>query len=121
MPIGRILDRVQSADGIADGPTRAFAGAVVAAWSTLFRWADQVTEWVRTQEAHPLAAARLVTATIGTGDTTIFHGLGRVPTGWWVASPNASATVWSQTASAIPAETIVLRASAAVTVTLVVF
>jgi len=53
---------------------------------------------------------------IGTGDTYVPHGLGRVPRGFIAVSPNANATIYtSGTASPDAARIAVLIASAAVT------
>ena len=56
---------------------------------------------------------------VGTSDTQVAHGLGRMPRGWFLVSPAADARVW-QTADA-SATLLTLRASAAVTTSLWVF
>lgn len=48
------------------------------------------------------------------------HGLGHAPRGWVVAGRNANATVW-ETASDTPNATLVLNASADVTINLWLF
>ena len=61
----------------------------------------------------------LVTATIGTGDTVVTHGLGAPVQTWEVVDINANAVVWkSATAPSNPRMQIVLKASGTVTVKL---
>lgn len=59
-----------------------------------------------------------ITALIGTGDTIIKHQLTRTPIGYLIISKDANADVW--TISLARGE-IVLKASAAVTVTMFLF
>lgn len=73
-------------------------------------------------QSNVLEGARLlVNVAIGTGDTRIYHGLGRSPVSWLVARPSGNAVVWEQTTSPAPGEYLLLRASAAVTCDLVVW
>lgn len=58
---------------------------------------------------------------VGTGDTRLDHGLGRAIKGFLVVRQHGSASVFEGTPSTAPAVFLNLRASAAVTVTLVVF
>ena len=61
----------------------------------------------------------LVRATLGTGDTVVTHGLGYVPRTWEIVDRDANANVWrSPTVNQRASSTIILRASAAVTVLL---
>lgn len=70
-----------------------------------------------------LDVARVVAdKAIATGDTPVPHGLGRVPRGYIVVKRSAAETVYDGAAPhARPAEFINLRASAAVTCSLVFF
>lgn len=59
---------------------------------------------------------------IGTGDTYVAHGLGRVPRGFIAVAPNANATIYtSPTVNTNVDRMLCLRASAAVTSRLWVF
>lgn len=60
-----------------------------------------------------------ITLTIST-PLTINHGLGYAPRGWIVCKKNAGADVW-ETASTIPSKTLILNASATVTISIWVF
>lgn len=73
-------------------------------------------------EASPLAGAVVVTQTIGTGDTRVYHGLGRVPAYFWVVRRAADVRVFDGAVpEAIdPANYITLRASSSQTVSLAV-
>lgn len=73
-------------------------------------------------EGSPFAGAVVVTQAIGTGDTRVYHGLGRVPKYFWVVRASADVRVFD---GAVPETTdsanyITLRASSAQTVTLAV-
>ncbi len=57
---------------------------------------------------------------IATSDTRVYHGLGRAARGRIIVYQSADARVWD-VASSNPSEYMVLRASAAVTVKLMVF
>ena len=55
-------------------------------------------------------------------DTKIDHGLGRSPRGFVILSKNATADVWtSTTTNARPELTLIVKSSAAVTVTVWIF
>lgn len=60
-----------------------------------------------------------VTFTAATTDTTVFHGLGAPVLTWEIVDRDADANVWrSDTVNARPRETIILQASAPMTVLL---
>lgn len=85
-------------------------------------WIDRMMELIQKSFDSLLRAVTndiIVTATIGTGDTVVRHGLGAPPTSWEVVDINANAVVWrSATVNATPAQTIILKASAPVIVKL---
>lgn len=71
---------------------------------------------------YPVLNNHTVSATIGTGDSAVNHGLGRKLVGWIVVGKNANATVWeSETANPRPSDQIILKATAEVKVTLYFF
>ena len=72
--------------------------------------------------AIPVLDGRLVKAQMLTPgqDNPVNHGLGRTPAGWILAGQNAQAGVW-EVAGTTPGKTLILRASALVTVNLWIF
>jgi hypothetical protein len=59
---------------------------------------------------------------LASGDNTINHKLGRKLQGWYIVGQNASATFYDkQSTNSMPNLTLVLNASGAVTVNMVVF
>jgi len=71
----------------------------------------------------PILGGSLLTGVIlASGDNTIRHGLGSVLSGWMVVRQRGAATLYDkQDSNTIPASTLVLNSSAAVTVDLYVF
>lgn len=90
---------------------------------TLNRIQDSVAEAVRDLTNAIFANGILLKdQAIGTGNTYIKHGLGRVPQGYIIAGRNANANVYtSSTTNNRPKEELILGASTAVTVDLLVF
>jgi hypothetical protein len=69
-----------------------------------------------------LGGALLKGVVLAVGDNTIRHGLGSALSGWTVVRQRAAATIYDkQDSNTIPASTLVLNSSAAVTVDLYVF
>lgn len=84
----------------------------------------QIEKAFRTVDSNPLAETVLVgPVAIGVADTRVFHGLGRRPRGFQVADASADVRVFRGAVGEVtdPANHIVLRASSAQTVTLLVF
>ena len=71
--------------------------------------------------AATLGELRIVTAAVGTGNTRVYHGLGRVTRGRLIVGQAADARVWDGTSSTAPREWVNLVASAPVTVKLIFF
>ena len=69
-----------------------------------------------------LLRGRLIKSVVldATSIVEVSHGLGRAHVGWIVAGKNADATVW-EVSGTTPSKTLVLRASAAVTINLWIF
>jgi hypothetical protein len=81
----------------------------------------ETREALRALADAPFADPVELTATIGTSTTLVPHGLGRRFRRWHLADLRGDARVWRDTAStADPALYLPLRASSAVTVTLIV-
>jgi hypothetical protein len=81
-----------------------------------------LAQGLREGERGLLAGAVLVEdVALTTSETRVFHGLGEPIRGWFPVRKSANAVVYEGTASSTPAAYINLRASAAVTVTLVFF
>ena len=67
------------------------------------------------QKDNQIMGGVYVTATIGTGDTAVTHGLKESLNGWIIVGRNASATIWeSATTNPRPKDQIILQASASV-------
>ncbi len=83
---------------------------------------DNVESALRPILKNPLMDGTLIEdLTLVTGTPfTVEHGLGRIPRGWMVVSPNAESSVW-ESASALPTKTLILNVSANVTLSLWVF
>lgn len=81
-----------------------------------------VVRGVQALERQPWNAGTLLEhVVLGTSDTPVIHGLGRPVRGYLVARASAAAQVSDGTASPSPATYVNLRASAPVTVSLIVF
>lgn len=74
-------------------------------------------------ESNPLAQGQILESqSLGIGDNTIYHNLGRTLRGWFITSINGAATIYDkQSTNTTPQVTLVLNSSAAVTVNLYVF
>lgn len=68
---------------------------------------------------NPFLKGRSVSATIGTSDTSVLHGLGFTPAGYILTGMDADARVWESAART--STTLTLRASASVGVDLWVY
>lgn len=67
--------------------------------------------------AFKLDNSKIVRAPIATTDTIVTHNLGQAVTSWDIVDQDANAVVWkSATVNGTPTKTIILRASAPVTV-----
>lgn len=86
----------------------------------LQRVQDAVQEAVGGLAGNPMLQGKLLTdiELDASDDEAVAHGLGRVPTGWQVIDQSADARVWRVSWDA---KQIVLRASAAVTISIYVF
>jgi hypothetical protein len=85
---------------------------------------DSVQGWIRQlQRLAPIVDGQLVTGVlIATTDTVVRTGLDRKALGFIIVNANAGASVFlSPTANQVPNNTLILRASAQVTVDLWVF
>ena len=86
---------------------------------------DRVERALNVLEAHPFAGMVLATQVVTTADTRVYHGLGRIPIGYFIVRASAGAVVFdSPTAPETidPSNYIVLRATSGTpTVTLAVF
>jgi hypothetical protein len=122
MPLQKPVDRLVIPDLGADAKAlRTLRDLLQAGWTQLVRLQDALAEWVRQAEDRPLYGARVITASVGTSNTVVYHGLGRLPQGWIVAARNANTTVWAPAAAPATSTTLTLIAGSAVTLTLVVF
>ena len=90
----------------------------------LRRVQDEVALGFQQVDRQPFMNGVILTGTVlasGT-DTKVNHGLGRVPQGFVILAKNATADVWtSTTTNPRPELTIILKSSAAVTVTVWIF
>ncbi len=59
--------------------------------------------------------------TLSTGDVRVAHGLNQVPTGWIIVKANSGANIYTVTPSDEPQKYINLRATAAITASLIFF
>lgn len=86
----------------------------------LQRVQDSVQEAVDGLTANPMLAGKILQdiELDGTDDEAVAHGLGRVPSGWQIVDRSSDARVWRVSWDKTQ---IVLRASAAVTVSIYVF
>lgn len=81
-------------------------------------WATQLDPVI----ANLLVQGQLLTGqTLINGTTVINHKLGRQPQGWFLVSPQASATVYQAASQPNPTLTLTLVSSAALTTSLWVF
>lgn len=63
---------------------------------------------------NPILESNIVTATIETTDTQVFHGLNRIPTGWIVINKIANCDVWqSTTDNGFPEKYFIMRSDTA--------
>jgi hypothetical protein len=88
---------------------------------TLNRIQQSIAEVVDPLSAAPFASTVTKTVLIGTTDTQVHHGLGAPPTGYLVVRQDALATIAEVTVSPNPRKYLLLRASAPVTATLIIF
>ena len=93
--------------------------------SSICKSLNDAIRHVKVLESHPLFGAQLIegVALSAAGFTEVKHSLGRNPTGFIVANANASANVYRDSIlnELHPEDFIRLKASATVTVSLLVF
>lgn len=84
---------------------------------------DSVAESVQSLTKIPILESNLLTnISIGTTATAVDHGLGRQPFGFIVVDSTANVQVWrSSTPSEAPSKLLMLQASSAATVSLLIF
>lgn len=63
---------------------------------------------------------RLVTVTLSTTPTTVYHNAGRMPRGWVVVRQSAAGSVYEPSENTATTTTLTLAASASMTITLLV-
>ncbi len=84
----------------------------------LFKVQDQLIRAFDQVYECPILNGVLVDSTVlTTSFQNVNHKLGRAPRGWFVVSPNASATVWQDTAANNPDASKYLRVKSSATVT----
>jgi hypothetical protein len=83
---------------------------------------DNVDNSLRPLLTNPRNDGHLIENIVITSGTakTVNHGLGRILRGWEIADKNANANVWKSTSS-FPDKTLILNASANVTVSIYVY
>ena len=82
---------------------------------------DSVKDTLASIIRSPLLSENIVTVDLVTAPKDISHGLNRNIQGWFIIRQNAQAAVWEPSVSTTPSKTVVLEASAAVTVTIYFF
>jgi hypothetical protein len=82
-------------------------------------WGVSLVRAVRALQDVPQAEGRELTVAVGTTDTPLKHGLGRLPRGFHVADKDAQADVWRSAPSTD--QLLTLRASAPVNVILWIY
>lgn len=88
----------------------------------LDRVQDAIVDGLRGLEGDVLGLEKIVAGqALTTSDARVYHGLGRPVKGWVVVNRNANAVVYQATTSPAPNQYILLRASASVTVDVLVF
>lgn len=88
----------------------------------LDRLIDAIAKAFRKVDANPFVEARILAPqTIGITDTPVYHGLGRVPRGYFLVKAPSDLRIFDGvTPSKTPSATITLRLSAAAQVTVAV-